>query len=368
MRFPDHFLAEIKDRVSILSVCSRRVTLKKAGQEWCGLSPFNTERKPSFYVNERKQAWFDFSAQLNGDIFKFVMLTDGLTFPAAVEILAAEAGVAMPAGYKTGEHYDPQAQEAEAKRRAEHERSRAKQQAADQRRTKSVREFAYDIWKEGRSIIDTPADWYLRSRGIDFAADAASSLRFVEKLDHTSPETGEITQWPALIAAVRTPQDGRFLAIWRIYIDPRTYGKAPLPNPKLGLGRYAEEGGSVWIGKPTAVANVCEGIETAFGVRGILRNKQGVQAALSTSGMVNFVPPKGCRSVLIWPDGDVAKIRADKRTGIEKTLDGAGFRAAKTLNLRLTEAKVPCSIQPIPGRAIDWLDCYNASKGILNNG
>jgi len=72
------------------------VTLKKAGREWRGLSPFNKERTPSFYVNDEKAAFFDFSSGNHGDIFKFLMLTQNRTFPEAVEELAAMAGLEVP--------------------------------------------------------------------------------------------------------------------------------------------------------------------------------------------------------------------------------------------------------------------------------
>jgi DNA primase len=75
----------------------RRVKLKKSGREWKGLSPFQQEKTPSFFVNDQKQAWFDFSSGMNGNIFDFVMKTDGVGFPEAVERLAAMAGVALPA-------------------------------------------------------------------------------------------------------------------------------------------------------------------------------------------------------------------------------------------------------------------------------
>jgi DNA primase len=74
----------------------RRVRLKKAGREWRGLSPFNQEKTPSFFVNDQKSMWFDFSSGKNGNIFDFVMMTEGLTFPEAVERLAGEAGLALP--------------------------------------------------------------------------------------------------------------------------------------------------------------------------------------------------------------------------------------------------------------------------------
>ncbi len=97
MRFPPSFLDEIKARVPVSEVVRARVKLKKSGREWVGLSPFGTEKTPSFFVNDQKMAWFDFSSGKNGNVFDFVMETEGLTFPETVERLAADAGLTLPA-------------------------------------------------------------------------------------------------------------------------------------------------------------------------------------------------------------------------------------------------------------------------------
>jgi DNA primase len=96
MRYPPSILEDIKSRLPVSAVVGRRVKLQKAGREWKGLSPFNAERTPSFFVNDQKQAWFDFSSGRNGDIFTFLMEADGLSFVEAVERLADEAGIALP--------------------------------------------------------------------------------------------------------------------------------------------------------------------------------------------------------------------------------------------------------------------------------
>ncbi len=96
MKFPPSLLEEIKARLPVSAVVGKRVRLAKAGREWKGLSPFNAEKTPSFFVNDQKASFFDFSSGKNGDIFKFVMETEGLSFPEAVEKLAAEAGVTLP--------------------------------------------------------------------------------------------------------------------------------------------------------------------------------------------------------------------------------------------------------------------------------
>ena len=80
---------------------SRKVALKKKGREYAGLSPFKVEKTPSFFVNDQKGFYHCFASGEHGDIFKFVMETEGLTFPEAVERLASEAGLPMP---KMSEH------------------------------------------------------------------------------------------------------------------------------------------------------------------------------------------------------------------------------------------------------------------------
>src|SRR3954453_18765293 len=98
MRFSPDFLEDLKARLPVSEVVGRRVSLKKAGREWKGLSPFNKEKTASFFVNNQKQAWFDFSSGKNGSIFDFVMMTEGVAFPEAGERLGAEAGMPLPPG------------------------------------------------------------------------------------------------------------------------------------------------------------------------------------------------------------------------------------------------------------------------------
>ncbi len=106
MRFSPAFLDDIKARVPVSDVVRRRVKLRKQGREYVGLSPFGQEKTPSFFVNDGKMAWFDFSSGRNGNIFDFVMATEGLSFPETVERLAGEAGLALPARSPDSERED----------------------------------------------------------------------------------------------------------------------------------------------------------------------------------------------------------------------------------------------------------------------
>ncbi len=97
MRFTPEFLDELRARLPVSEVVGRRVKLKKAGREFKGLSPFQQEKTPSFTVNDQKQFYHDFSTGKHGNIFDFVMETEGVNFVEAVERLASMAGMPLPA-------------------------------------------------------------------------------------------------------------------------------------------------------------------------------------------------------------------------------------------------------------------------------
>jgi DNA primase len=96
MRFTPQFLEELRARLPVSEVVGKRVKLKRAGREWKGLSPFQQEKTPSFTVNDQKGFYHDFSSGKHGNIFDFVMQTEGVSFPEAVERLASMAGMPLP--------------------------------------------------------------------------------------------------------------------------------------------------------------------------------------------------------------------------------------------------------------------------------
>ena len=97
MRFTPEFLEDLRARLPVSEVVGKRVKLKRAGREWKGLSPFQQEKTPSFTVNDQKGFYYDFSSGKHGNIFDFIMETEGVPFPEAVERIAAMAGVPLPA-------------------------------------------------------------------------------------------------------------------------------------------------------------------------------------------------------------------------------------------------------------------------------
>jgi DNA primase len=106
MRFTPQFLEEIRARLAVSDVVGKRVRLKKAGREWKGLSPFQHEKTPSFTVNDQKGFYHDFSSGKHGNIFDFVMETEGVGFVEAVERLAAMAGLPLPAATPDAERHE----------------------------------------------------------------------------------------------------------------------------------------------------------------------------------------------------------------------------------------------------------------------
>ncbi|WP_342641712.1 DNA primase [Rhodoligotrophos ferricapiens] len=101
MRFSDSFLDEIRQRVSISQVVGRKVTwdrrksVPSRGDYWA-CCPFHQEKSPSFHADDRKGRYHCFGCKASGDIFTFLTEKEGLSFPEAVERLAAEAGLPMP--------------------------------------------------------------------------------------------------------------------------------------------------------------------------------------------------------------------------------------------------------------------------------
>ena len=93
MKYPKEYLEEIKTRLKVSNVVSKSVNLKKRGKEFVGLSPFKTEKTPSFTVNDEKGFYHCFSTAEHGNIFDFIMKTQNLKFGEAVKYLANLAGM-----------------------------------------------------------------------------------------------------------------------------------------------------------------------------------------------------------------------------------------------------------------------------------
>ena len=86
----------VKQQADIVRVVGEYVRLKKSGQNFTGLCPFHSEKTPSFAVHPVKQIYHCFGCGAGGDVFKFVMEMDKITFPEAVRAVAEKCGIAIP--------------------------------------------------------------------------------------------------------------------------------------------------------------------------------------------------------------------------------------------------------------------------------
>jgi len=86
-------VGQIKEKLTILDVVGSYVKLTRAGKHHRGLSPFNKEKTPSFYVNPERGSYYCFSSGQGGDMFTFIEKMEGVDFKGALIILAEKAGV-----------------------------------------------------------------------------------------------------------------------------------------------------------------------------------------------------------------------------------------------------------------------------------
>ena len=93
MKYPKEYLDEIKTRLKVSTVVSKSVSLKKRGKEFVGLSPFKTEKTPSFTVSDDKGFFHCFGCSAHGDVISFVMQKESIEFKDALKILASDAGI-----------------------------------------------------------------------------------------------------------------------------------------------------------------------------------------------------------------------------------------------------------------------------------
>jgi DNA primase len=107
------FAEQLKSQLNIIDVVGHYVRLKRqgAGPRYVGLCPFHSEKTPSFGVHSTLQIYKCFGCDAGGDVFKFVMEHDHLTFPEAIKVLAERYGIPMPERHRFD---DPEAQKRSA--------------------------------------------------------------------------------------------------------------------------------------------------------------------------------------------------------------------------------------------------------------
>ena len=103
MRFDDTFIDQVRNGISIVDLVGGYVRLQKKGKDYGALCPFHNEKTPSFMVSEAKQIFKCFGCGAGGDVFKFIMLMENLTFPESIHQLAESQGIPLPQSTKKSE-------------------------------------------------------------------------------------------------------------------------------------------------------------------------------------------------------------------------------------------------------------------------
>ena len=110
---PDSVIDEVRERTDIVEAVSQSVALKKVGNNFKGLCPFHSEKTPSFTVSPEKRIYHCFGCGAGGNVFKFVMETQSISFVETVRQFAESAGVTIPRR-DAGNLNDPEYKEREA--------------------------------------------------------------------------------------------------------------------------------------------------------------------------------------------------------------------------------------------------------------
>jgi hypothetical protein len=314
---------EVKARVPIEDVIHAVLPLKnmgKGGNKYA-CCPFHGEKDASFAVNVKKKFFHCYGCGVNGDVIRFVMLKQDLSFTEAVQLLESRhaidhiASTPMTAPEKPSA---PQAEDAERLRRS------------------------ISLWDGAQRLTpDSPVTQYLLRRAIvrpsEYGlADAKVNdgwpvdIRFVPRCWHEL----EKREFPAMVAPIRGA-GSEILTLHRTFLardDKGCWGKAPVDKVKLVIGSYGP--GFIWLGEAADKMLGGEGIETTLSAMQLWK-RPGV--CYVTGGRMKSMEPPFAASHFI--------IAADKGSKPGKPAWGEIFAkqgaSLFTNSTRTVEAKIP---------------------------
>ena len=162
-------------------------------------------------------------------------------------------------------------------------------------------EAARRLFAAGRPLPGTPAEAYLRTRGITGRLDWPA-LRYHPSVYYRVSKGAPRESWPALLAAV-TDIDGNITGIQRTWLDPRRSTKAPLADPRRALGNLL--GNGVRFGEAADVLAAGEGIETMLALKSVLPDLPMI-AGLSANHLAALDLPPSLRRLYVARDNDAA--------------------------------------------------------------
>ena len=169
-------------------------------------------------------------------------------------------------------------------------------------------EAARRLFRAGRPLPGTPAEAYLRARGITGRLDWPA-LRYHPSVYYRETDHAPLEIWPALLAAV-TDLDGNITGIQRTWLDPRRPDKAPLADPRRALGHLL--GNGVRFGKAADILAAGEGVETMLALKSVLPSLP-VIAGLSANHLAALDLPPALLRLYVARDNDAAGLKAATR-------------------------------------------------------
>lgn len=250
-------------------VAAQLVAIRQVGKEWIACCPFHADRSPSFTIFDAGRRFHCFGCGASGDVLDFVQRAYGVTFPEAARMLGA------------GEV--PKLQ------------TPAVREFSEAVKGQDYGKVARSIWNRAVPASGTPAESYLRFRGI--LPPYPPDVRFLAlPCDNLGP-------LPCLVLAVRDV-DGEETGIQRIWLAHDGMGKADVAKPKRSLGQV--KGGAIRFGDldGSGVVTVCEGPEDGLSLLDLFGAPVWVSAGAVFLPHMQF--PPGVRSIVIAADNDPA--------------------------------------------------------------
>jgi DNA primase len=326
--------AEVKGKLSVADVVGETVQLKKAGSTYKGLCPFHGEKTPSFTVTPARDSWKCFGCGEGGDIFSFVMKRDGLSFPEALKVLAAKAGVELD--------------------------ERTSREDARKARLRSVLESAIAFYHAvlTGSKTGAPALDYLRGRGFTDATIAAQQLGYApggwDTLGRTLAAKRQIRADELVEVGLAQPRQGGRGGAYDRFRDRVVFPIRDMNGTAVGLGgrilpAIADDGrdhGPKYLNSPaTPLFDKSRTLYLIDRAKGSIRKTgqavivEGYTDALMAhqAGFDNVVASLG---TALTPGQVAVLTRYGKRIALAYDVDAAGEKAG-TFGVNALEAIIP---------------------------
>lgn len=263
-------LETIRLRAPLPEIVGRVAPLQKRGNEWIARCPFHADRSPSFTIYQASNGLWTahcFGCGWHGDVLNFAQQAYGFTFAEAVRSLLTGRIPTLPLPKLC--------------------------QSAPTGYTNT--EYAQSLWHHAGPPENTPAEAYLRGRGIK--PPFPPSLRF------SNLPCGNSGIFPCLVFAIRS-REGEITAVQRIWVNNDGNGKAAVPNSKRSLGRVI--GGAIRLGEvdETGIIKVCEGPEDGLSLLKMVGPPVWVAGGASFLPAMEFPPMVS--QIIIGADNDQA--------------------------------------------------------------